>query len=269
MCRILKVNPSGFYRWLKTPESPRTIENKKLTELIRFYWEESGQVYGSPNIHEDLKEAGYSYGVNRVARLMRVAGIKGAYRRKRHHVPWVPGENYQKNTLNREFSVAEPNQAWCTDITYIRTYEGWLYLAVVIDLFNRGVVGWSMKNHQKAIIVMDALFMAVKRRRPTKTVLINSDQGCQFTSKDWVDFCKSHSLEISMSRRGNCWDNSEVESFFSNLKRERNRNKIYKTREEARKDIFNYIEMFYNTKRRHGHLGKRSPADFEDKFLSG
>ena len=268
MCRILKVNSSGFYRWLKTPESPRTIENKKLTELIRFYLEESGQVYGSPNIHEDLKETGYTYDVTRVARLMKKAGIKGAHRRKRHYAPWVPGEVYQENTLNREFDVDEPNQAWCTDITYIRTYEGWLYLAVVIDLFNSGVVGWSMKNHQKAIIVMDALFMAVKRRRPTKSVLIHSDQGCQFTSKDWENFCDAPSLEISMSRRGNCWDNSVVESFFSNLKREKIRNKVYKSREEARKDIFNYIEMFYNTKRRHGHLGKRSPADFKDKFLS-
>ena len=126
-----------------------------------------------------------------------------------------------------------------------------------------------MKRHQTAaIIVMDALFMAVKRRRPTKSVLIHSDQGCQFTSKDWEDFYKTHSLEINMSRRGNCWENSVVESFFSNLKRERIRNKIYKTREEARKDIFNYIEMFYNTKRRHGHLSKRSPSDFEYKFLS-
>jgi putative transposase len=206
MCKVLKVHHSGFYRWKRTPESPRTIENKKITEMIHFYWEESGQVYGSPNIHEDFKEAGYSYGVNRIARLMKESGIKGAHRRKRHNVPWVPGEIYQENILNREFTVSEPNQVWCTDITYIRTYEGWLYLAVVIDLFNRGVVGWAMRSHQKTIIVMDALFMAVNRRRPTKPVLIHSDQGCQFTSKMWEDFCEFHSLDISMSRRGNCWD---------------------------------------------------------------
>jgi len=139
-------------------------------------------------------------------------------------------------------------------------------LAVVIDLFNRGVVGWSMKSHQKTILVMDALFMAVKRRQPVEPVLIHSDQGCQFTSMYWEDFYKFHLLDPSMSRRGNCWDNSVVESFFSNLKRERIRNKIYNTREEAKKDIFNYIELFYNPKRRHGHLGKISPMEFEAKY---
>ncbi len=269
MCRILKVHPSGFYKWVKEPESPRAIENKKITELIRFYWKESGQVYGSPNIYEDLKEAGYSYSVNRIARLMRISGIKGAHRRKRHHIPWVPGDVYQANLLNREFTVGRPNQAWCTDITYIKTYEGFLYLAVAVDLFNRGIVGWSMKNHQRTSLVMDALFMAVKRRRPSNKVLIHSDQGSQFTSKKWEDFCDAHSLDLSMSRRGNCWDNSVVESFFSNLKRERIRNKIYKTRQDARKDIFNYIELFYNPKRRHGHLGKMSPMNFEAKYLQG
>jgi len=122
MCKALKVHPSGFYRWVKEPESPRNIENKKITDLIRFYWEESGHVYGSPNIYEDFREAGYRYSKSRIARLMRVAGIKGAHRRKRHHVAWVPGDVYQENILNREFSVDRPNQAWCTDITYIRTY---------------------------------------------------------------------------------------------------------------------------------------------------
>jgi putative transposase len=219
MCKVLRVHPSGFYKWLKEPESPRTIENKEITEMIRFFWKESGQVYGSPNIYEDFRDAGYKYSLNRITRLMKVGGIKGAHRRKKHYVPWTPGDVYQTNLLNREFSVSSPNQAWCTDITYIKTYEGFLYLAVVIDLFNRGVVGWAMKNHQRTSLVMDALFMAVKRRKPRNQVLIHSDQGCQFTSKKWEDFCKYHSLDPSMSRRGNCWDNSVVESFFSNLKR--------------------------------------------------
>lgn len=268
MCSILKIHHSGFYKWLKEPESPRTIENKEITKLIKSYWEESGRVYGSPNIYEDLKDAGYRYGLNRVARLMKKAGIKGAYRRKKHKTKWIPGELYQENTLNREFNVDRPNLAWCTDITYIHTHEGWLYLAVVLDLFHRGIVGWSMNRNQKTELVMDALFMAVKRRRPTETVLIHSDQGCQFTSRKWNSFCKGHSLDPSMSRRANCWDNSVVESFFSNLKREKIGNKVYKTRNDAKKDIFNYIELFYNPKRRHGYLGKLSPMKYEARYLS-
>jgi len=268
MCCTLNVHPSGYYRWFKNPDSKRTIENRKITQEIRHFWEESGETYGSPNIHQDFKEAGYPYSLNRIARLMKEAGIRGAHRRKRH--PYVPttGEVFNENQLNREFTVSEPNRVWCTDITYIRSYEGWLYLAVVIDLFSRRIVGWSMKNNQKTVLVMDALFMAVKRRKPNSRVLIHSDQGCQFTSYEWESFCESHKLDLSMSRRGNCWDNAVVESFFSSLKRERIKKKIYKSREDARKDIFNYIELFYNPKRRHSHLDRRSPANYEAIYLT-
>ncbi len=212
--------------------------------------------------------AGYSYSVNRIARLMKEAGIQGAHRRKKH--PYIPPEGpvHNLNQLNCEFTVSDPNRVWCIDITYIRTYEGWLYLAVVIDLFSRRIVGWSMKSNQKTALVMDALFMAVKRRRPKQTVLIHSDQGTQFTSYEWDSFCEFPNLDPSMSRRGNCWDNAVLESFFSSLKKERVKKKIYKNREAARKDIFNYIELFYNPKRRHIHLDCRSPAQFEAMHLT-
>jgi len=165
--------------------------------------------------------------------------------------------------LNREFTVAEPDVAWVTDITYIRTWQGWLYLAVVIDLFSRRVVGWSMKPTLAREIVIDALMMAVWRRKPTSKVLVHSDQGTQYGSDDWLRFCRSHNLQPSMSRRGNCWDNAVAESFFSSLKKERIKKRIYKTRDLARADIFDYIEIFYNQSRRHSHLGGVSPEAFE------
>jgi len=167
------------------------------------------------------------------------------------------------NRLNREFTVDAPDQAWVTDITYIRTWQGWLYLAVVVDLFARKVVGWSMKPTLSRELAIDALLMAVWRRKPKKPVLVHSDQGSQYGSDDWRRFCKANNLEPSMSRRGNCWDNAVAESFFSSLKKERIRKRIYKTRDLARADIFDYIEVFYNRTRRHSHLGDVSPGAFE------
>ncbi len=167
------------------------------------------------------------------------------------------------NTLDRQFNPTHPNQLWVTDIIYIRTHEGWLYLAVVIDLFSRLVVGWSMKSRITTDLVLDALLMALWRRNPKNKVLIHSDQGSQYTSHEWQTFLKHHNLESSMSRRGNCHDNAVAESFFQFLKRERIRKKIYSNKSEARTDIFEYIEMFYNSKRRHGSNGQRSPLDYE------
>ena len=159
--------------------------------------------------------------------------------------------------------MERPDHAWVTDITYIRTWQGWLYLAVVIDLFARNVVGWSMKPTLAKELVVDALLMAVWRRKPKDTVIVHSDQGSQYGSGDWLRFCREHQLEPSMSRRGNCWDNAVAESFFSSLKKERIKKRIYKTRELARADIFDYIEVFYNRTRRHSHLGGVSPEAFE------
>lgn len=264
MCRMLRVHPSGFYAWLKSPLSKRAIEDRRQTGLIKDAWKESGRVYGYRKLHDDLCDQGETCCPNRVARLSRLAGIKaqiGYKRRKYGGKPSVVVDN----TLNRQFDVAAPNRFWVTDITYIKTYEGFSYLAVVIDLYSRKVVGWSMQNRQPTDLVLQALLMAVWRRKPDGKVLIHSDQGSQFTSMDWATFLKQHNLEHSMSRRGNCHDNAVAESFFNLLKRERIRRKVYKTRNDARQDVFDYIEMFYNSKRKHTNNGMLSPADFEHK----
>jgi putative transposase len=187
----------------------------------------------------------------------------------------VPGKHYGRpsivapNLLNQAFTVDQPDTAWVTDITYIRTWQGWLYLAVVVDLYSRRVIGWSMKATMTRELVLDALLMAVWRRKPKASVVIHSDQGSQYGSDDWRRFCVSHNLTPSMSRRGNCYDNAVVESFFSSLKKERIRKQIYKTRDAARADVFDYIEIFYNQRRRHSHLGDVSPAVFEQARSAG
>ena len=246
LCRMMRVHRSGFYAWTKQPKSARKKEDERLLGLIKQFWLESGCVYGYRKIHQDLREIGEHCGRNRVARLMKQAGLKAqvGYRKPRFKSgkPAILADNH----LNQDFDVQAPNQAWVTDITYIRTYEGWLYLAVVIDLFSRQVIGWSMQSKMHADLVLNALLMAVWRRKPKDEVLVHSDQGTQYTSSDWQSFLKSHNLVCSMSRRGNCHDNAVAESFFQLLKRERVKRRIYNSREEARQDIFNYIEMFYN-----------------------
>ena len=264
MCRCLRIQPSGFYAWQKSPLSQRALDDARQTELIRHAWNDSGKVYGYRKLHDDLLDQGERCCPNRVARLTRLAGIKAQIGYKRR-----PGTHGGRpslavdNTLDRQFNVAKPDRAWVTDITYIRTLEGFAYLAVVIDLYSRRVVGWSMQSRQTTDGVLQALHMAVWRRKPTHRVLIHSDQGSQFTSMDWAAFVRAHNLEHSMSRRGNCHDNAVAESFFSSLKRERIRRRTYKTREEARQDVFDYIEMFYNPLRKHARNGMLSPAEFE------
>lgn len=263
LCSTLDVHHSGYYAWLKQPISKTAQKRQQLSGLIKQFWLESGGVYGYRKIYCDLKDVGENCGINRVHRLMKVDGLKSqrGYRKPRTHAgtPSVVAAN----TLDRQFNPAQPNQLWVTDITYIRTHEGWLYLAVVIDLFSRLVVGWSMKSRITTDLVLDALLMALWRRKPQNKVLIHSDQGSQYTSHEWQTFLKQHNLECSMSRRGNCHDNAVAESFFQLLKRERVKKKLYASRTEARSDIFEYIEMFYNSKRRHGSNGQRSPLDYE------
>ncbi|MYM67078.1 IS3 family transposase [Pseudoduganella sp. FT55W] len=266
LCKMVGVHPSGYYAWCISPESPRAKENKRLLGHIKQSWLESGAVYGYRKVYDDLQELGEQCGINRVHRLMRAEGIRsqtGYAKRKwkRGGAPSVIAPNH----LQREFDVAEPNKVWVTDITYLRTYEGWLYLAVVLDLFLRQVIGWSMSSRIDRDLAMNALLMAVWRRQPTGEVMVHSDQGSQFSSYDWRDFLAAHGLVQSMSRRGNCHDNAVAESFFQLLKRERIRRKIYSTRDEARQDVFDYIEMFYNPKRRHGFNEKLSPIEFEKR----
>ena len=263
MCRVLKVHRSGYYAWKATPLSRRALEDQRLLVEIRQSYEDSYGIYGSPRIHRDLREAGHRCGVKRVARLMSQAKIKSmrGYRRPRH----ISGKPSiaAPNRLQQQFTTNQADAAWVTDITYVRTYEGWLYLAVVIDLFSRTVVGWSMKPTMATDIVLDALLMAVWRRKPKQPVIIHSDQGSQFASDDFARWCKDNRLIPSMSRRGNCYDNAVAESFFSSLKKERIKRKIYSTREDAKSEIFEYIEVFYNRKRRHSHLNQLSPMEFE------
>ena len=269
MCRVMKVHPSGYYAWRASPMSERQKEDRRLGGLIKQSWLESGGVYGYRKITDDLRELGESCGKHRVYRLMRVEKLRSqtGYRRR-------PGQRYGRpaviapNHVQQEFDVAEPNQVWVTDITYIRTYEGWLYLAVVLDLFSRQVIGWSMQSRIDRELAISALLMAVWRRQPKQEVIVHSDQGSQFSSHDWQSFLKTHNLTPSMSRRGNCHDNAVAESFFQLLKRERIRRRIYTDREEARRDVFDYIEMFYNPKRRHSYADGLSPVQFEQQYFN-
>jgi len=267
MCRMLEVTRGGFYQWLDKPESDRAIEDRRLLGLIRDSYDASGGVYGARRVLGDLREAGEVCGKHRVEKIMHAQKIKAirGYKAPRRIVgrPSL----IAPNRLQRQFTVDQPDQAWVTDITYLRTWQGWLYLAVVIDLHSRKVIGWSMKPTLAREGVLDALLMAIWRRKPTKAVIVHSDQGSQYGSDDWQRFCRAHGLQPSMSRRGNCWDNAVAESFFSSLKKERIRKRVYKTRDLARADVFDYIEVFYNRTRRHSHLGGVSPEAFEKASL--
>ena len=260
---MLDVKRAGFYAWLRQPVSNRAKEDDRLTGLIRESYQASGGTYGSPRVHKDLCEQGERIGQKRVARLMQAHRLRALRSYRRRYYKGGKPSACAPNQLQRAFTVDTPDKAWVTDITYIRTHEGWLYLAVVIDLYSRMVIGWSMKPTLARELAIDALMMAVWRRQPKQPVLIHSDQGVQYGSDDWNRFCRDHQLDPSMSRRGNCWDNAVAESFFSSLKKERVRRKVYRTREEARADLFDYIEVFYNRNRRHSHLGQLSPVAFE------
>ncbi|HBM2816933.1 IS3 family transposase [Enterobacter hormaechei] len=266
LCRVLDVHPSSFYAWLQQPHSKRHQVDLRLTGQIKQFWLESGCVYGYRKIHVDLRDSGQQCGVNRVWRLMKRVGIKAQVGYRSPRARKGEASIVSPNKLQRQFNPDAPDERWVTDITYIRTHEGWLYLAVVVDLFSRKIIGWSMQSRMTKDIVLNALLMAVWRRNPQTKVLVHSDQGSQYTSHEWQSFLKSHGLEGSMSRRGNCHDNAVAESFFQLLKRERIKKKIYGTREEARSDIFDYIEMFYNTKRRHGSNNQMSPTEYENQY---
>ncbi|MGV0986648.1 MAG: IS3 family transposase [Limnohabitans sp.] len=266
LCTVMDVHPSGYYAWKKQPISDKVRDDQRLLGILKQAWLESGCVYGYRKLTLDMRDLGERCGKHHVARLLRREGIRSqtGYRRRaggRGGKPAVVAPNH----LNRQFTPDGVNQSWVTDITYIRTHEGWLYLAVVLDLFSRQVIGWSMGSRIDTDLVLNALLMALWRRQPKDTVLVHSDQGCQFTGHDWQGFLRDHNLVSSMSRRGNCHDNAVAESFFQLLKRERIRRQIYLTRQDARADVFNYIEMFYNPKRRHNTSGGVSPVEFEKR----
>jgi putative transposase len=269
MCRVLKINRSGFYAWLKQPLSKRSVEDSRLLKLIKEFYIASGGTYGSPWIHRDLREAGESCSVHRVAKIMRQNKLRAQIGYKRKYMKGGKPSRIAENVLERDFAPTAPNTAWVSDITYVRTYEGFLYLATVIDLFSRRVIGWSMDKNIDKELVIRALLMAVYQRRPKQSVLVHSDQGSQYGSADYLAFMKEHNLAPSMSRRGNCHDNAVAESFFATLKKRVIRKKIFSTRDEAKTEIFNFIEMFYNPKKRHSHTNGVSPAKFEEAYFMG
>jgi len=263
------VNRSGYYAWQANPESKRQKQDTKLLGLIKQSWLESGSIYGYRKVADDLRDIGAKCVKHRVYKLMKQAKL--ASQRGYDRRPYMRSGAVAQaapNRLEQNFTVPQPNQVWGTDITYIRTHEGWLYLAVVIDLFSRQVVGWSMGSRIDTDLVINALLMAVWRRKPKQQVIVHSDQGCQFTSQEWQDFLTTNRLVCSMSRRGNCHDNAVAESFFQLLKRERIRRRTYETRNQAREEIFDYIEVFYNRKRRHSFTNGMSPVDFENQFFT-
>jgi transposase InsO family protein len=264
MCKLLNVSRSGFYTWRKRPESPRSRENRALKDRIRVLHADSHGIYGSPRIHRDLKEAGVRCGKNRVARIMRDAGIRSRTRKKfkattnsKHDLPVAP------NLLNQHFSVEAADSAWVGDITYVWTDEGWLYLATLLDLFNREVIGWSASSRMTRQLAIDALQMALGKRNPGQGLLHHTDRGSQYASAEYQRILKEHGMICSMSRKGNCYDNAVAESFFARLKSEWVNHQRYRSRAEAIQSLFYYIEIFYNRKRRHSSIEYATPQGYE------
>lgn len=262
MCRVLGVARAGYYAWLSDPVSDRAQEDVRLLRLIRASFTASHGIYGAPRVLQDLRERGETCSKHRVARLMRENGLRALHGYRTRHIPAPKPSPLIPNLLQRQFTVSKPNAVWVTDITYIRTWQGWLYLAVVMDLFSRKIVGWATRPTIHRELVLDAVAKAVRYRRPRST-LIHSDQGTQYGSDAWRRFCKANHLEPSMSRRGNCWDNAVAESFFGSLKKEHIKRHIYLDRDAATLSLAEYIDDFYNSVRRHSYLGGVSPNEFE------
>jgi len=266
MCEVLEVSTSGYYAWIDRPASSRRLDNQRLTEKIHYFYARSRGIYGSPKIHEDLLHDGEMCNVKRVARLMKAADLQSKMARK--FVVTTNSKHTRKpapDLLKRDFKVTQANNAWVSDTTFIQTREGWLYLAIVLDLFSRQIIGWSMSSRNNAVLVQDALTMALWRRGKVKHVIVHSDQGSTYASGDYQDQLSKHKLRCSMSRKGDCHDNAVAESFFGSLKNELVYHEDYRTRVEARQSIFEYIEVFYNRQRRHAYLDYLTPAEYEEK----
>jgi transposase InsO family protein len=264
MCSVLEVSHSGYYAWRDRPDSAREVANRDLAADIRRIHAENRAVYGSPRVHAALRAEGRRIGVNRVARVMRHNRIQGRHKRRaprttdsKHAHPVAP------NLLDRQFIAAAPNKAWLADITYIPTAEGWLYLAVVLDMFSRRVVGWAMSDTMPQELTVAALRMAISNRRPGPGLLHHSDRGSQYAAHAYRQVLDNNGMLCSMSRKGDCWDNAPMESFFGSMKTELGDDTVFDTRNEAKAAIFSFIEVFYNRRRLHSAIGYRSPADME------
>jgi putative transposase len=265
MCRVLSVTRSGYYGWKRRGQSRRVRRDAVLLEKIKESHRQSNGRYGSPNILKDLQEWGYRCSRKRVARLMREAGLRSKTVKRfkvttqsKHTLPVA------ENLLQRDFTAMAPTKAWVSDITYLWTRQGWLYLCVILDLWDRRVVGWSISEGLGAELVVEALRRAIVRREPGEGLVFHSDRGIQYCSEVFRSELRRHSMTQSMSRKGDCWDNAVAESFFGILKRELVYHETYHTRDDARLSLFQYIEGWYNRKRRHSTLGRLSPLEFEN-----
>lgn len=264
ICEALGVSRSGFYAWLGRPRSQRSQTDEVMGTLVRQSFLGSDRTYGARRVWHDVLDLGHNCGLHRIERLMREQALRA--RPRRRGPPQDRGQRsaIAANVLDRQFQADAPNQKWVADFTYIWTAEGWLYAAAVLDLYSRRIVGWSMHDSMTSQLVADALMMAVWRRGKPVALLHHSDQGSQYTSEHFQQLLKGQGITCSMSRAGEVWDNSAMESFFSSLKTERTARKIYRSREQARADVFDYIERFYNSTRRHSTLGYVSPIQFEE-----
>jgi putative transposase len=269
LCEALGVSRGGFYSWLMRPPSARARSDEALSAKVRASFLASDRTYGARRVWHDVLAEGISCGLHRIERLMRQQALRARPRRRR--LPSDTGEQstsaISPNVLDRTFEASSANRKWVADFTYIWTAEGWLYVATVVDLFSRRVVGWSMSATMTAQLVTDALMMAIWRRGKPSALLHHSDRGSQYTSEQFQRLMADHGVTCSMSRSGNCWDNAAMESFFSTLKTERTARKTYRTRDQAKADVFDYIERFYNPKRRHSTLGYLSPMEFEKQMF--
>ena len=267
MCDALSVSPSGYYAWRLRAESPRKIANRELLGDIQRVHAHHRERYGAPRIHAELRAEGQTVSRKRIERVMRQHGIRARAPRRyrvcttdsKHSLPVAP------NLLDRNFVADRPNQVWLADITYIATGEGWLYLAVILDLFTRKVVGWAMRDHMRAELTIAALTMAIQRRRPGAGLIHHSDRGSQYAAGDYRDILGRAIIIQSMSRKGNCWDNAPMESFFGTLKTELVHQREYPERDAARRDLFGYIEGYYNRQRIHSAIGYITPEQAEAK----
>lgn len=265
LCKALDVSRSGFHAWLSRAPAKRTLENEALLGVIRQSFLGSDRTYGARRVWRDVLAEGIDCGLHRIERLMQANALKA--RPRRRYLPPDTGDRIASaiaaNVLDRQFHATAPNRKWIADFTYVWTAEGWLYVAAVIDLFSRRVVGWSMSASMTAQLVIDALLMAIWRRGRPDALLHHSDRGSQYTSGQFQLLLDDNGVSCSMSRSGNVWDNAAMESFFSSLKTERTNRKAYRSRAEAKADVFDYIERFYNPRRRHSTIGYISPLEFE------
>jgi putative transposase len=269
MCKDLRVTSSGYYAWREREESEHARRDRQLAVKIRTFHEASRGTYGSPRIHEDLVEDGEAVGRNRVARIMQQEGLTGkAPRRFRRTTDSKHNLPVAENIVDRDFSPEAPNQIWAADISYVRTWEGWLYLAVVVDLFSRRVVGWAIAEHMLTELTLDALMMAVDQRQPLAGLIHHSDRGSQYASHDYQDALDAQGMLCSMSRKGDCWDNSVVESFFGTLKEDLIYRQSWPTKSQAKHAIAEYIACFYNSHRRHSYIDNISPNEYERRALA-